>query len=124
MSQLIGNQATATPVLKALNMTEYPLKLEDITTWFASKKSDLDANHVVLAEIGQRSEHIPSAWADYDTKALMGRIAIWVTGQVDFEVLRCTDGEHLYFHHESINSIHEPRLQTAFNEFLRKMNGQ
>jgi hypothetical protein len=105
-------------------MTEYPLKLEDITNWFASKQSDLDANHVVLVDTAQRTEHIPSARADYDTKAFMGRIAVWVTGQVDFEVLQRSDAELFYFHHESISSVHEPRLQTAFTEFLRKMNWQ
>jgi len=102
-------------------MSDYPLDLQEISAWLRSKDQALKDHGVTLAQVRENRVHVPAAWADFDTERAIGRISAWVSGQVDFEVLRRSDGEYAFFHHESISSLGSPTLESAFDEFLRTM---
>lgn len=75
---------------------EYPLTLEEIVRRFHSKRVALADSDVSLAEIRERTEYLPAAFADFDGIGAMGRISGWVSGLFDFEVLRGPDGEGIF----------------------------
>jgi hypothetical protein len=103
-------------------MSEYPFKPEDITRWFESNRKEAISHGVLLIEIKQNYKNKPSAFADYDSNLFVGRIVFWVSGEVDFEIVRRSDAES-DFHHEDVGNINEPRLRSAFNAFLQNMSG-
>jgi hypothetical protein len=51
----------------------------------------------------------------------MGRIIVWVSGEIDLEVLRISDGNNVLVRHEKVSSLDAPSLQDAFNEFVKSM---
>gem|GEM_PF-6507003 len=76
----------------------------------------------------------PSPFTGLNISPQLGRImtrkrsldasVIWVTGQIDFEVLQRSNAEYFWFHHEDTRNLDAPHLQTAFIEFLQKMSGK
>jgi hypothetical protein len=104
-------------------MTEHPIKLDDIIRWFESNWEEAISHDVTLGEIKRSdNKYKPSAFADYDSRLFMGRILFWVSGEVDFEMVRISDGIS-DFHHENVCDINESRLKIAFSAFLQKMSG-
>jgi hypothetical protein len=98
-------------------MDDYTITIEEIASWFSSKMRALEIAGVILAGIQERrGTSKPSAFADYDTDLGIGRIVVWVSGEIDFEVLRRSDGEGVLLRHET-----EPSLESAFNTFLASM---
>jgi hypothetical protein len=102
-------------------MSEYPLTLEEIVSWFRSREEALAESGISLAEVRQNREHVPSAAADFDTANAIGRINAWAAGHFDFEVLRRADGKDVFFRHEKVLSVHELGLESAYADFLRHM---
>jgi hypothetical protein len=102
---------------------DYPIQLEAITRWFASKADSLAGTGVKLVEIASRSEYVPAALADFGSDFAIGRITFWVTGQVDFEVLDCADGESLLFRHEIVETLDTRQLDEAYDAFIAATTG-
>ena len=103
-------------------MGEYTITVEEIISWFSSKKKILETAGILLAGIhGRAATAKPSALADYDTDFCIGRIVVWVSGEIDFEVLRRSDREYILFRHEQISTLDEPSLESAFEVFLKSM---
>jgi len=86
-----------------------------------SKERALSDLGVALAEVRERHVHVPSAAADFDSTLAIGRINAWVSGEIDFEVLRREDGTDVLFRHEEVSRMDEPALQEAYADFLRRM---
>jgi hypothetical protein len=103
-------------------MSEYTITVEEIASWFRSKEHILGAHGVKLAGIHERpSTNKPAAFADYDTDSGIGRIVVWVSGEVDFEVLRRSNGEEVLVRHEKVSTLTESSLESAFDVFLLSM---
>jgi hypothetical protein len=102
-------------------MSTYPLSLEDILSWFRSKEATLGGSEVSLVGVRESRTEKSAAAADFDSAAAMGRISIWVSGEVDFEILRVSDGQTIYSRHESILTLSSTLLEDAFTEFARGM---
>ena len=103
-------------------MDDYTITIQEIASWFSSKVPTLEVAGVLLAGIQERrGTSKPSAFADYDTDLGIGRIVVWVSGEIDFEVLRRSDGEGVLFRHEQVSTLTEPSLESAFNTFLASM---
>jgi hypothetical protein len=104
-------------------MDQYPLTINEITIWFCSKEPQLSADGLVLAAIRENSSSDkPSACADFDTPVAMGRIVVWVSGEIDFEILRVSDGNTVLFHHQDVLTLDSVPLQVAFDRFIQCMN--
>jgi hypothetical protein len=100
----------------------YPLTTQQITSWFHSKKPELKSLGVVLAGVHEGSGTIkPSAFADFDTDSAMGRIIIWVSGEVELHVLRRSDGKDALIRYENAPTLNTPSLDDGFNDFVRCM---
>ncbi len=70
-----------------------------------------------MAGIQQRPEYLPAAFADYDGPERVGRIGGWVNGLFDFEIIRCDDGELVFFRHVEAEQLIDPELQEAVAAF-------
>jgi hypothetical protein len=103
-------------------MNNYMITIEEIASWFRSKDRTLETAGIILAGIHERpGTNKPSAFADFDTDLRIGRISVWVSGESDFEVLRRSDGKHVFFRHEESFAIGAPSLENAFNAFVESM---
>jgi len=102
---------------------DYIIQLEAITRWFAGKVDSLAGTGVRLVEIASRNEHLPAALADFASDFAIGRITFWVTGEVDFEVLDCADGESLLFRHETVETLDTLQLDEAYDAFIAATTG-
>ena len=102
----------------------YPIELQGITNWFASKADLLAGTGVTLAETVARSEYVPAARADFDSDSATGRISFWATGAIDFEVLDRADGVSLLFRHESVETLDSRQLDDAYAEFIAVMTSK
>jgi hypothetical protein len=102
-------------------MTDYPITLEEVVSWLRSKENVAEVCNVTLAEVKQNLEHLPSACADFDSAAGIGRISIWVSGEIDFEVLRRSDAKMVFFQHESVRSLNSAVVERGFEAFVRSM---
>jgi hypothetical protein len=102
-------------------MSDYPLDLDEISTWLRSKNQASKDRGVTLAGVRESQTHVPAAAADFDAERAIGRISAWISGQIDFEVLRRSDGEYAFFRHESVSSLASPAVESAFGEFIRTM---
>src|SRR5438105_14600475 len=100
-------------------MAKYPLTLPDIVSWYCSKRRSLDGSGISLADIRESAGEKPAAVADFDAANSMGRITGWVSGEFDFEALRCSDGRDLLWRHVDVNAIEE--LESAYSDFIRIM---
>jgi hypothetical protein len=105
-------------------MSENPLTLEEIIRWFRLREHTLAHSGVRLAEVRQRTEHLPSAAADFDAASMMGRISAWVSGEFDFEALRTADGKNVFFRHEKVATVDEASLEDAFSDFIEHMQNR
>jgi len=101
-------------------MSEDILRLSDVKKWLESKRNHL-VDGVVLAEVRTNSEHIASAAADFDASWAIGRISVWVTGEIDFEVLRRSDSSVAFFEHQTVSKIEDAQLEDIYNEFLQHL---
>jgi hypothetical protein len=103
-------------------MATYPLTVGEIISWFRSKENALSTLGIILAGVHERSGTAkPSAFADFDAVLGMGRIIVWVSGEIDLEVLRISDGKNVLVRHEKVSNLDAPSLQDAFNEFVKSM---
>lgn len=81
-------------------MNDYTLTVEEICSWFRSRELVSNARGVTVAGVHEgRITAKPAAFADFDSDARMGRVCIWVSGEIDFEVIRTSDGQGVLFHH-------------------------
>jgi hypothetical protein len=77
-------------------VTEYPLAVAEILSWFHSKQRSLEGSGVSLVNIqGRDTRPKPAASADFNGANTMGRINGWVSGEFDFEALRVSDGKDI-----------------------------
>ena len=103
-------------------MNGYRIDVEQAILWFRSKANLLKDTGVSMAEVHASATNVPSARADFDSEERIGRISIWASGEIDFEVLR-SDGEFALFHHESVNKLQTSAVDRAYGEFLKSMKG-
>lgn len=104
-------------------MTEYPLTLAEIVSWFRSKEGSLAGSAVALVNIRERTEYVPAAAADFDGPNTLGQIGAWVSGAFDFHVLRASDGKDIFLHHVDVSAL-DDKLEAAYTDFLRTMRGE
>jgi hypothetical protein len=102
-------------------MSNYPATVNEIISWVESKKPILHELGITLANIRTREVHVPAVSADFDSVDTLGRISAWVSGEVDFEVLRRANGEDLFQHHESVSTFTSQALEYAYDSFLKHM---
>ena len=101
-------------------MTQYPLTLAEIVSWYRSKQRSLEGSRISLVDIRQRdSGPKPAAAADFDGPNTIGRINGWVSGEFDFEAVRVSDGKDIFWRHVDVSAVDE--IETAYADFLRKM---
>jgi hypothetical protein len=111
--------AREAPLNGEIKLTQYPLTLAEIVSWYRSKESSLAGSAVKLVGIRERTEYVPAAAADFDGPNTLGRIDAWVSGAFDFHVLRALDGKDIFGRHVDVSAVDE--LETAYADFLRKM---
>ena len=102
-------------------MTEFQIEIERAVSWFGEKAKLLKNTDITMAEVHANSVNVPSARADFDSENFIGRISIWATGEIDFEVLKRSDGEFSFFRHETVSKLQTPVLDHAYDEFVRSM---
>ena len=95
--------------------------LEKISSWYCSKEEVFISLGITLAEIKQNRTHLHSVSVDLDTSTKIARISGWVSGEFDFEILERTKGAFVYFQHESVPDIDDPRLELAFEKFVEEL---
>jgi len=100
-------------------MSQYPLTLDEITSWCRSRKRSLQESPIVLDSITERTEYLPAVAIDFSGPTAVGRINGWVSGAFDFQVIRVSDGENLYFGHVDVSRMEE--LEPAYQEFLNHL---
>jgi hypothetical protein len=100
-----------------VNLLKHPLKIDDIVSWYQSKKDSLEGSGICLVSI-RRGEHgpKPAAVADFDGVTAIGQISGWVSGEFDFHALRTSDGKDIYWRHVVVTAVQN--LETVFSEFL------
>ncbi|WP_263376347.1 immunity protein TriTu family protein [Granulicella aggregans] len=101
-------------------MNDYPIEVETIASWIASKEALWKGMGISLAGLKQNFKHVPSGCADLDCFQTMGRVSFWVTGQFDLEVLRTSDGQITFLRH--VQTLNAPSLDVAFTKFLNAMS--
>jgi hypothetical protein len=102
-------------------MSDYPITLEEIMSWLRSKDQVLKDLGITLANVRKSHTDKPAAVADFDTGKAIGQICAWVSGEIDFQVLRVSDGKDVFLHHEKVSSLGAPSLEIAYSDFLRSM---
>src|SRR6266704_3267193 len=102
-------------------MNDYPIDLQEILAWFRSKDQALKDLGITLADVRESHTAKPSAAANFDTAPAIGQIIAWVSGEIDFQVLRASDGKGVFLRHEVVPSLNAPSLGNTYNDFLRYM---
>jgi hypothetical protein len=102
-------------------MSEYPLKLEEIVVWLRSNDQVLNNLVITLADVRESHTNKSAAAANFDTAQAVGQICVWVSGEIDFQVLRASDGKDVYTRHQKVSSLSEPSLESAYKGFLQRM---
>ena len=102
-----------------MKLTQYPLTLGEIVSWYRSKLRSLADSSVSLAGIRERNEYCLAAAADFDGANTIGRIDGWVSGAFDFHVLRASDAKDIFWRHVDVSAADE--LEETYADFLRKM---
>lgn len=100
----------------------YPLTVDQITSWFRAKQTELAGSPISLVEVRARTEFVPAATADFDGINSMGTITAWVSGEFDFEVLRVSDGKNVFMHHAKVEAIGQ--LEPEYLNFIRALEGR
>jgi hypothetical protein len=102
-------------------MSEYPFTLEEIVSWFESKESVMKSFGITLANVRRSHTNKPAATGNFDTDVAVGQICFWVSGEIDFQVLRVSDGKDVFLHHEIVSNFNANSLKRACDEFTRSM---
>jgi len=102
-------------------MKDYPIALHALVDWLNSKALGLGNTSVSFAGTQQNALHLPSAFADFDAERVVGRICGWISGEIDFEIVRISDGKMIFFQHVKVSSIEDPTLDGAYSKFLKNM---
>lgn len=102
-------------------MSEHPITIEEIVSCLRSKGRALGNSGVTLSEVRERRIHVSAVAADFDSSCAIGRISAWVSGEIDFQVLRRESGEDVLFWHVTVSKLHTPDLERAYADFLRLM---
>jgi hypothetical protein len=103
-------------------LDEYPFSVTEILNWFSSKEPTLHDLGIKLAEVhGREDTSKPAARADFDSSQAIGRIAMWVSGETDFEVLERSDGKLVLFRNVVVKSFDDPSLAAAYGDFIKSM---
>src|SRR6266851_1289458 len=103
-------------------MDAYPLTVREIVSWFRSKGNALAPLGIIMAGVHERhGTDKPAAFADFDADLEIGRIIVWVSGEIDLQVLQRSDGKDVLVRHEKVSTLNAPFLQDAFNEFVKSM---
>jgi hypothetical protein len=76
---------------------------------------------VTLAAVRERRIHLSAVAADFDSSRAIGRINAWVSGEIDFQVLRRETGEDVLIKHAKVSKMDGPDLEGAYADFLRLM---
>lgn len=101
-------------------MTEYPLKLAEIVSWYGLKQRSLQGSAVSLVHIREGTGTAkPSAAANFDGVNTMGQISGWVSGEFDLHVLRVSDGKDIFWRHVDVSVVDE--LEDSYADFLRHL---
>jgi hypothetical protein len=103
-------------------VSEYPITIEEIISWLRSKERALGDSGVTLSEVRERRIHVSAVAADFDSSCAIGRISVWVSGEIDFQVLRREGGEDVLFRHATVSRMDGPDLEGAYADFLRLMS--
>lgn len=105
-------------------MNDYPINLNEAVAWIRSRGDLLGGISIKLVDMKAQQEGTPTARGDFDGDFGIGRITIWVSGDVNFEVLRMSDGELIFFRYEHVVTLEASVLEDAFKEFTRSMMTQ
>ena len=99
-------------------MSVFPLEVDALIEWLRSTATKLDESRIVLAEIRERREYLPAAFAEFQTDSMTGGISGWVNGLFDFEIYRGVDGKQIFFRHEEVSTLDSPALAAALADFI------
>lgn len=102
-------------------MSDYQIDLSEVLAWFRSKEQTLKTLGITLADVRESHTVKSSVAANFDTVPAIGQIIAWVSGEIDFQVLRASDGKAIFLHGEIVSSLNAPSLDKAYNDFLRHM---
>lgn len=101
-------------------LTQYPLTVAKIVSWFRSKQLSVEGSAVSLVHIREGdSGPKPGASADFDGAGTLGQICGWVSGEFDFHALRTSDGKDVLWRHVDVSEVDQ--LEEAYAEFLRTL---
>jgi hypothetical protein len=98
-------------------MPESRIDLDKIVHWLRSTESMLGGD-THLAAVKETNKYLPAALADFNGQGALGRITCWVSGHVNFEVIRWSDGQLAFFQHVEIHRLDDPSLQRALAAFV------
>lgn len=100
-------------------MTDYPLQLEDIVSWFRARGAALEGSTITLVDVMERTKYVPAAAADFLGTHVAGRINGWVSGEFDFEAVRISDSKDIF--RRSLTVLTLEALDITYREFLAEM---
>jgi hypothetical protein len=100
-------------------MTAYPFTLVQIVSWFRLKQRLLEGSGVSLTDIRERTEYLPCVAAEFTGNGATGRINAWVSGEVDFEAIRDSDGKDLFLGHAKALTL--DALESSYVNFLQHL---
>src|SRR5579859_7735017 len=96
-----------------------PLTITDIVSWYLSKQRLLAHSDVLVVDIRETAQHLPAAAADLRGTDSMGRINGWVSGEFDFEAVRISTGEDIFWEHIKVTSLED--LDGVFTGLVKHM---
>jgi hypothetical protein len=102
-------------------VNDYPITVEQILTWLRCAEKRASGFGIITAGLRTNNLHVPSAAADFDTLLALGRVSVWASGEIDFEVLCRKDGAYVFFRHEMVSRMNEPVLEKALDGFFQSM---
>lgn len=97
------------------------IALEDIVSWYRSKQRLLAGTDVTVVDVAERREHLPAALAELQGVDALGRINGWVSGEFDFEAVRVSTGDDLFWRHAKVESVEA--LEPTFDDFVNSLRG-
>jgi hypothetical protein len=100
-------------------LTEEPITLAEIVSWYRSKQRSLAGSAVSVIDIRERTDHLSAAAAEFNGANTMGRINGWVSGAFDFEAIRVSDQKDIFWRHVDVSAVDQ--LEGAYADFLRTL---
>lgn len=97
----------------------FPLTTHQIVSWYRSKQAVLEGSGVSLVGIRESTGRKPAAAADFDADNAMGRINGWVSGEIDFEAVRVSDGKDLFWQHVDVSVTDQ--LDATYADFIQRL---